>query len=138
MNTSEPWWSIWQAMHRRVTDFPPPVEALARRCGESASRSTETTRPPAPIPMTGADSGALVTSSRVFGSLNAAFAGGRRVFFTSTYGLAPAGCQENDTASRASFWVMRSATASRENRMCIGRSTRIRASSSEKLHGMWR
>lgn len=46
-------------MQRRVIDLPPPVLALTRMCGDSASRSTETTRPPEPIPMTGAHSGAL-------------------------------------------------------------------------------
>lgn len=64
-----PLWSIWQTMHRRITDFPAPVLSLTRMCGDSASRSTETIRPPAPNPMTGADSFALATSSRVFGSL---------------------------------------------------------------------
>lgn len=66
-NTSEPWWSIWQAMQRRVADLPPPVEALTGTCGESASRSTETIRPADPSPMMGADSGALATSSRTWG-----------------------------------------------------------------------
>ncbi|RPK23593.1 hypothetical protein EES37_38200 [Streptomyces sp. ADI91-18] len=137
-NTREPWWSIWQAMQRKVTDLPPPVEALTRMCGDSASRSTETIRPPAPNPMIGADSLAAATSSRVLGSLKRALAGGLRVFFTSTYGLRPSGCQENVTPSRASFWVMRSATTSREKPSRVGRSMRISASSSEKFFGMWR
>lgn len=64
--------------------------------------------------MIGADSLALATSSRVRGSSKTAFAGGLRVFFTRTYGMRPSGCQENVTPSRASFWVMRSATTSRE------------------------
>ncbi len=39
-------------------------------------------RPPGPIPMMGADSGALATSSRTLGPLKRALAGGLRVSFT--------------------------------------------------------
>ncbi|CAM5346930.1 hypothetical protein SGLAM104S_04055 [Streptomyces glaucescens] len=73
--------------------MPPPVEALTRMCGESASRSTDMIRPADPRPMMGAGFGALATSSRTLGSLKRAFAGGLRVFFTRTYGLHPSGCQ---------------------------------------------
>ncbi|RSO25601.1 hypothetical protein DMH15_30215 [Streptomyces sp. WAC 06725] len=52
-------WSIWQVRQRRGTGLPPPVEALARMRGGSASRSMEMIRPPDPIPMMGADSGGV-------------------------------------------------------------------------------
>lgn len=54
------------AMHRRVTDLRPPVEALTRMYGDSASRSTETIRPAEPIPMMGADSLVAAIISRIF------------------------------------------------------------------------
>ncbi|CAM5396225.1 hypothetical protein SALBM311S_10547 [Streptomyces alboniger] len=54
-------------MHRRITDLPPPVEALTRTHGDSAPRLTETTRPADPIPVMGADSLAAATISRTLG-----------------------------------------------------------------------
>ncbi|MGW4359623.1 hypothetical protein ACWEKU_12845 [Streptomyces californicus] len=90
--TRLPWWSIWQAMHCRVTDLPPPVEALTRMCGDSASSSTVTIRPAEPMPMAGADSFAAATISQTLGSVKAALAGGLRVFFTVTYVSRPAKC----------------------------------------------
>ncbi|MGW2183976.1 hypothetical protein ACWCXX_39610 [Streptomyces sp. NPDC001732] len=125
-------------MHRRVADFPPPVEALTRMCGDWSSRSTVTVRPAEPIPMTGADSLAAATTSRTLGSLKAALAGGLRVFFTVTYVSRPARCQEKVTPSRASLVVMMSATRSLEKSSRPGTSTRITASSSLKFLGMWR
>lgn len=55
--------------------LPSPAPVQVRTCGDSASRSTETTRPLAPNPMTGADSLAAATSSRVLGSLKTASSG---------------------------------------------------------------
>lgn len=95
-------------------------------------------RPAEPIPMTGADSLAAATISRILGSLKAAFAGGLRVFFTVTHVSRPARCQEKVTPSSASLVVMMSTTRSLEKSRRPGTSTRITASSSEKLRGMWR
>ncbi|GAA0271464.1 hypothetical protein GCM10010302_06310 [Streptomyces polychromogenes] len=55
-------------MVRRMTDLPPPVPALTRTCGDSASRSTETILPPRSRPISGADSGTLSTRARMRGS----------------------------------------------------------------------